>query len=229
MSWVLTLLGHRRADRAARARALHRRQGRGHARRALLAVLPARPSLGVRRGETEYAIGAIPRGRLREDHRHEPRRDRGARARGGERAYYAQAPWKRIVVILAGPGVNIADRVRPVLGGAALGQPQRRDRAGQPRPVGADARRRRPPCWRSSAASPPTGVLRPGDRIVAVDGRPATVESRDARDRGPPLRRARSRDGCRAATPVQLTVRRAGGMITAVGAAPATARKPGGC
>jgi len=36
----------------------------------------------VRRGETEYAIGAIPAA-LREDHRHEPRGDLRARARGG--------------------------------------------------------------------------------------------------------------------------------------------------
>ena len=34
----------------------------GHARRALLAVLPAADRAQVRRGETEYAIGAIPLG-----------------------------------------------------------------------------------------------------------------------------------------------------------------------
>ena len=41
--------------------------------------------VSVKRGETEYGIGAIPAGRLRENHRDEPRRgaasgDRGAAA-----------------------------------------------------------------------------------------------------------------------------------------------------
>ena len=73
------LPGLRRADHSARVRALHRGQGRRHARRALLALLPA-DAVQVRRGETEYGIGAIPLGRLREDHRDEPAR--GAPAGG---------------------------------------------------------------------------------------------------------------------------------------------------
>ena len=43
----------------------------------------------VRRGETEYAIGAIPLGRLREDHRDEPGRAR-SRPEVADRAYYSQ-------------------------------------------------------------------------------------------------------------------------------------------
>src|ERR687890_611137 len=47
------------------------------------------PLLGrVRRGETEYAVGAIP-------------------PEVAHRAYYRQPVWKRIVVIGAGPAVNI--------------------------------------------------------------------------------------------------------------------------
>ncbi len=38
--------------------------------------------VSIKRGETEYGIGAIPRGRLREDQRHEPRRRAAARGRG---------------------------------------------------------------------------------------------------------------------------------------------------
>ena len=90
---------HRGADRAARARALHRRQGRGHARRALLAVLPA----DARRGQTRrdrVRDRRDPRGRLREDHRHEPRGDRGARP-GGRRPRLLQ------------PGAVEADRRDP--------------------------------------------------------------------------------------------------------------------
>ena len=51
------------------------------------------------------------------------------------RAYYAQAPWKRIVVILAGPGVNILIAFLLFWVGAVRGQPQRRADARQPRPV----------------------------------------------------------------------------------------------
>ena len=59
-----------------------------------------------KRGETEYAIGAIPLGgyvkitgmnpaeKIPPEHAH--------------RAYYRQPVWKRIVVIAAGPAVNIA-------------------------------------------------------------------------------------------------------------------------
>jgi regulator of sigma E protease len=60
---------------------------------------------------------------------------------------------------------------------------------------------------------PASAVLKAGDRIVAVEGRPATVASTmrtiDAH-RCPGL----LTDGCRAATPVQLTVRRAGHELT---------------
>ena len=104
------------------------------------------------------------------------------------RAYYNQAPWKRIVVILAGPGVNIADRVRAVLGGAVHGQPQRRDLARQPRPVGADARGDHLRAG-SAAEEPAAGVLHKGDRIVAVEGKPASVDQPSRASR-PPLRGA---------------------------------------
>ena len=107
MSWVLTLLGivalivlHELGHFAV-AKAVGMRVER------FSLFFP--PTLfKLRRGETEYAIGAIPRGRLREDHRHDP----GGAQRRSTCAwpfarYYMQAPWKRIVVILAGPGVNL--------------------------------------------------------------------------------------------------------------------------
>src|SRR5437667_291613 len=54
---------------------------------------------------------------------------------------------------------------------------------------------------------PGAGVLRRGDRILAVDRRPATLESARA---GINAHRCAGQlvDGCRAATPVRLTLKR---------------------
>jgi regulator of sigma E protease len=60
---------------------------------------------------------------------------------------------------------------------------------------------------------PADGVLRPGDRILAVDGQPANVSS--ARQRIASHRCPGAQiDGCRAATPARLTVLRAGHTLT---------------
>ena len=60
----------------------------------------------VKRGETEYAIGAMPLGGYVKISGMNPEEIKIS-SPSGPRAYYAQPPWKRIVVILAGPGVNI--------------------------------------------------------------------------------------------------------------------------
>src|SRR6201985_1402649 len=59
----------------------------------------------VRRGETEYAIGSIPRGgyvRITGMNPYEELDDDVA-----PRAYHSMAVWKRVVVIAAGPVVNV--------------------------------------------------------------------------------------------------------------------------
>src|ERR1700687_2796389 len=61
----------------------------------------------VRRGETEYAIGAIPAGGYVKITGMNPEEIGDLDPEVARRAYYTQAPWKRIAVILAGPGVNI--------------------------------------------------------------------------------------------------------------------------
>src|ERR1700689_1653195 len=61
----------------------------------------------VRRGETEYAIGALPLGGYVKITGMNPEEIADLDPEVTRRAYYTQAPWKRIVVILAGPGVNI--------------------------------------------------------------------------------------------------------------------------
>src|SRR5271170_3822472 len=61
----------------------------------------------IRRGETEYAIGALPLGGFVKITGMSPEEIGDLEPEVARRAYYMQPPWKRIVVILAGPGVNI--------------------------------------------------------------------------------------------------------------------------
>src|SRR3954451_2091593 len=58
-----------------------------------------------KRGETEYAIGAIPLGGYVKITGMNPAED--IPPEHAHRAYYRQPVWKRIVVIAAGPAVNI--------------------------------------------------------------------------------------------------------------------------
>jgi regulator of sigma E protease len=162
----------------------------------------------VRRGETEYAIGAIPAGGYVKITGMNPEELRDLDPETTRRAYYAQPPWKRIVVILAGPGMNLV--IAFVLFWAVLYSGNLN---------GALALGNLDPSVQTLVPStsvlaveqgkPAAGVLKPGDRILAVDGRRATVES--AR-RGIDSHRCAGAltDGCRAAAPVLLTVRRAG-------------------
>ena len=104
-------------------------------------------------GETEYAIGVDPARGLREDHRDEP--GRGPPGRG---------PHPRLL-LAAGVEADRGDRRR------AGGEPGARVRAAvrvllaDRAADGHDAR-----SARSRRATPPPGVLKPGDRLVAVDG-----------------------------------------------------------
>jgi len=169
--------------------------------------------LRVRRGETEYAIGALPFGGYVKIAGMNPEELKGAPDPDLlRRAYYNQAPWKRIVVILAGPGVNIL--IAFVLFWVMLA-------AGNLNGVGTlealnpsiQTREATTSVAGVIAHEPADGVLRAGDRILAVDGHAATVASAE---RAIEEHRCAGalRDGCRAATPVTLTVRRAGRALT---------------
>lgn len=165
----------------------------------------------VRRGETEYAIGAIPAGGYVKITGMSPEEIDGLEPEVARRAYYSQVPWKRIVVILAGPGVNILIAfllfwavlfTGNLNGSLALGN---LDPSVQTLVTNTSV-------LIVERHQPGAGLLRPGDRILAVDGQPVTVES--ARQRisahrcsGPPT------NGCRSATPVQLTLKRSGHVI----------------
>jgi regulator of sigma E protease len=167
--------------------------------------------LGARRGETEYMIGAIPLGGYVKITGMSWEELRRLDLRVAARGYALQAPWKRIAVILAGPGMNLL--VAFALFGAVLLSGDLngartlellRPSVQTVVPVN--------PVQAVERGLPASGVLRAGDRIVAVDSRPATPEAVRARIAahrcaGPLV------DGCTASTPVRLTVTRAGRQL----------------
>jgi regulator of sigma E protease len=166
--------------------------------------------LRIRRGETEYAIGAIPAGGYVKITGMNPEELDGLEPEVARRAYYAQPPWKRIAVILAGPGVNLVIAfvlfwailvTGNVNGGGALES------------INPSLPTLTPMVKSVERAQPAAAALRPGDRIVAAEGRPATfastIQAVNAHRCAGPLV-----EGCRAATPVHLTVLRAGHRVT---------------
>jgi regulator of sigma E protease len=153
--------------------------------------------VSIRRGETEYGIAAIPAGGyvkisgMNPDDRLPPGEE--------HRGYYEQPVWKRIVVIGAGPAVNIA-LAFAILFLVFLFHGQKTTQT-----VGDIVPK-----------SPAAEVLRPGDEIVAIDGRRyprLDTESRLKRFVGQVSSHecpGKQIDGCRAATPVEVTIRRRG-------------------
>ncbi len=147
------------------------------------------------KGETEYAIGAIPLGGYVKITGMNPHEELPPEV--AHRAYYRQKPWKRIVVILAGPAVNIV-LAFIIFAALILHQGVITDGA---RVSNVDRN------------LPAEGVLVPGDVILRVDGRTgnsAQLAQRIATHRCPGKLVA----DCRAATPVTLTIRRDGRVFT---------------
>jgi regulator of sigma E protease len=107
----------------------------------------------ITRGETEYGIGAIPLGGFVKITGMNPEEDIPPEV--VERAYYRQPVWKRIVVIAAGPFVNI---VLALVLFFALAVGFGLD-TGPTNKVGT-----------VSPDLPAAKVLEPGDEIVSVDG-----------------------------------------------------------
>jgi regulator of sigma E protease len=166
----------------------------------------------VRRGETEYGIGAIPLGGYVKITGMSPEEIGGLEPEVARRAYYNQAPWKRIVVILAGPGVNLliafAIFWAIIASGSLNGDYTLENLNSSIHTLVPSA---------SVAAiekgSPAEGVLRPGDRILTVDGRRASVNS-TIEDVSSHRCAGTQTNGCTAATPVQLRIRRGGRDLT---------------
>jgi regulator of sigma E protease len=166
----------------------------------------------IKRGETEYAIGAIPAGGYVKITGMNPEEIGTLDPEASRRAYYNQAPWKRVAVILAGPGVNIAIAFvlfwSVLLSGSVHGAIALSNLDESVPTVVASSS-----VLTVEGGSPAAGALRPGDRIVAVDGVAATVSSARARIASHVCEGA-LREGCRAATPVAVTVVRSGTRMT---------------
>jgi regulator of sigma E protease len=148
-----------------------------------------------KRGETEYGIGAIPLGGYVKITGMNPAEEIPEEV--AHRAYYRQAPWKRIVVIAAGPVMNVL--VAFLILWALFVFKGTQEVSSKIESVGSGA--------------PAAGKLLPGDRVLAVDGKRAdpaafTTAVKAHRCEGTP------RQGCRAATPARFVVERAGARRT---------------
>jgi regulator of sigma E protease len=144
-----------------------------------------------KRGETEYGIGAIPLGGYVRISGMNPREELPPEVES--RAYYRQKPWKRIVVILAGPAMNLL--IAFLVFWAIFGFSDRAVPAGSV--VGT--------ITKNSAAAT---VLKPGDKLIAVDGVRGSVDQLRAQI-GKHTCPGDQTSGC-AGSPLKLTVQRAG-------------------
>jgi regulator of sigma E protease len=153
------------------------------------------------RGETVYGIGVIPLGGYVKITGMNPNEELAPEV--APRAYYNQKVWKRVVVILAGPAVNLLIAF-VILAGIFLSQGQVVMRNGQDVPG---------PIARTSLEQPAASYLKPGDQIVAVDGRRSLSFEQITQQIGSHRCAGAPTAGCRATTPVSLTVERAGHVV----------------
>jgi regulator of sigma E protease len=149
--------------------------------------------VSFRRGETEYGIGPIPLGGYVRITGMNPNEEIPEEVK--PRAYYNQPVWKRVVVILAGPFVNLLIAFAIVFG----------------------------LFWSNGEVVPNTVVavdrgsvaataLRPGDQIVSVDGVKAS-EAALIQQLSSHRCAGQQVDGCVAATPARIEVRRHGHLV----------------
>jgi len=161
----------------------------------------------VRRGETEYAIGSIPLGGYVKITGMSPHEELSPEV--APRAYLNQPPWKRIVVIAAGPAMNLL--IAFLLGWAIVAFHGVLTNAVVVREI--------------EAGSPAAGQLRPDDKVLSIDGAPgyqpglseAEINARQKRLQAVINRRAcpgAQKPGCLAATPATVVVERGGKQLT---------------
>jgi regulator of sigma E protease len=155
-----------------------------------------------KRGETEYGVKSIPIGGYVKITGMNPEEDVPPEHQAN--AYFRKPVWKRIVVVAAGPAVNI------VLAFLVLfvvylvnGRPEIDQRVGEVK-----------------SGMPAAKVLKSGDRIVAIDGKRFTRLSTEERLTrfGETVAshecRGKQVDGCVATTPVRIEVERGGQLKT---------------
>jgi len=146
-----------------------------------------------KRGETEYAIGSVPLGGYVKITGMNPAED--IPPEHAHRAYFRQPVWKRIVVIGAGPLVNIV-LAFVILGGVFLA----RGPVEAPLVVG-----------KVEAGLPAAGKLQPGDKVVAVDGKRLTGDYQDQ------LQQVTKAVGAHKGDAVSFTLDRDGKTVTVSG------------
>jgi regulator of sigma E protease len=147
-------------------------------------------------GETEYAIGATPLGGYVKISGMSPAEDLPDEVR--TRAYYSQPVWKRIVVIAAGPAVNLVLAFALLLLYFGVYGP----RSEVTNFVQS-----------TEQNSPAAAVLKPDDKLVSVDGKRGDAEV--LRNQiGTHKCEGRQTEGCKAATPATVVVERDGQLRT---------------
>jgi regulator of sigma E protease len=147
------------------------------------------------RGETEYAIGAIPLGGYVRISGMNPSEDLPDDVR--DRAYHAQPPWKRVVVIAAGPMVNVVLALVLLFAYfATVGPRELTTNVGE-----------------TQEGYPAAAQLQHGDKVVSIDGK--TGDAADfAKAIGTHECSGTPRDGCKAATPATVVIERDGRRMT---------------
>lgn len=190
MSWLLAFIGFsilivlHEAGHFAAAKAVGMRVER-------FSLFFGKPLLSIRRGETEYVVAPIPLGGYVRITGMNPREEIPPEV--AHRAYYRQPVWKRIVVISAGPAVNLV-LAFAILWGLFLAN-------GEAIPTKQVSGER--------LEQPAARYLQPGDRIVSVDGiggDAAVTAKQVATHRC----EGRQREGCIATTPAKVVVERDG-------------------
>jgi regulator of sigma E protease len=155
-----------------------------------------------KRGETEYGVKSIPLGGYVKITGMNPEEEVPPEA--AHRSYHRQKVWKRIVVVAAGPAVNIVLAFAILFGVYWVNGQQQVDQ------TVAEVRK----------GSPAAKVLEPGDRVVAIDGQrlpglsPEERLIRFSEIVGSHKCAGEQVDGCVAAKPVRLEVRREGRLET---------------
>ena len=190
MSWLLAFFGFalliilHEAGHFAAAKAVGMRVER-------FSLFFGRPLVSFRRGETEYGIGSIPLGGYVRISGMNPREELPPDV--APRSYYRQPVWKRIVVIAAGPAVNLLIAFL-ILWGLFLANGE----ATSSQVVSSQ-----------SLQQPAARYLQPGDRLVSVDGVRGDVTrmARQVASHRCPGAQVR---GCTAATPARIVVVRDG-------------------
>ncbi len=170
--------------------------------------------VGVKRGETEYMIGAIPAGGYVKITGMSPHELNAVDLRVADRAYYMQSTWRRVVVILAGPGMNLLIAFivfwailasGSLSGDVTLMNLNPSIQTVQPTTTVGSVDR----------GMPAQGKLQAGDRILAIDGHHVSVASA-VRVISAHRCAAAQTEGCVASTPARLTVRRNGRVVDVV-------------